>query len=100
VAGREQQMLELGLRDLEERLLAGLAGELLELRAAARGLRDLDLGAPRRTVRVLVEDSRFFDLLIKSVGWSELVSDTIRRHLAGALARRRRLSSWWLRRID
>jgi hypothetical protein len=47
-----------------------------------------------------VEDSRFFYLLPKSVGWSELVSDTIRRHLPGALARRRCLSSWWLRRID
>jgi hypothetical protein len=45
VAGRQQQMMELGLRDLEERLLAGLAGELLELRTAARGLRNLDLGA-------------------------------------------------------
>jgi hypothetical protein len=45
VAGRQQQMMELGLRDLEERMLAGLAGELLELRTAARGLRNLDLGA-------------------------------------------------------
>jgi hypothetical protein len=37
----------------------------------------------------LVADSRFFYLLAKSVGWSELVSDTIRRDLPGALARRR-----------
>jgi Dynamin family len=85
---RQQQMLERGLRDLEERLLAGLAGELRELRAAARELLDLDLGAEEDRSR-LVEDSRFFYLLTESVSWSELVSDSIRRHLPGAAARRR-----------
>jgi hypothetical protein len=93
-------MLELGLRDLEKRLLAGLAGELRELRAAARELRDLDLGAEEDR-SCLVEDSRFFYLLTRSVGWSELVSDTVRRHLpGGAWPIAGRLSSWWLRRID
>ena len=52
-------LLERGLRDLEERLLAGLAGELRELRAAARELLDLDLGAEEDRSR-LVENSRFF----------------------------------------
>jgi GTP-binding protein EngB required for normal cell division len=85
---QQQQLLELGLRDLDERLLAGLANELRELRAAARELLDLDLGAEEDRSR-LVEDSHFFYLLTESVGWSELVSDTIRRHLPGAAARRR-----------
>jgi hypothetical protein len=75
-------MLELRLRDLEKRLLAGLAGELRELRAAAREPLDLDLGAEEER-SCLVENSRFIYLLTKSVGWSELVSDTARRHLPG-----------------
>jgi hypothetical protein len=84
---RQQQLLERGLRDLEERLWAGLAGELRELRAAAQELLNLDLGAEEDRSR-LVEDSRFFYLLTESVGSSELVSDSIRRHLPGAAARR------------
>jgi GTP-binding protein EngB required for normal cell division len=85
---RQQETLEHGLRDLEERLLAALAGELGELRVAARELLNLELSAEEDRSR-LMEDSRFFYLLTENVGWSELVSETIRRHLPGAAARHR-----------
>jgi GTP-binding protein EngB required for normal cell division len=85
---RQLETLERGLSDLEERLLAALAGELGELRVAARELLNLELSAEDDRSR-LMGDSRFFYLLTENVGWSELVSDTIRRHLPGATARRR-----------
>lgn len=85
---QQQTLLEQGLRDLEERLRVGLAGDLQGLRAAARDLLDLDLAAEDDRSR-LVEDPRFFYLLTESLGWSELVTDTLRRHLLGAAARRR-----------
>lgn len=84
----QQQRLENGLREVEDRLLAGLAAELGRLRTAAMALLGLELSVEEDRSR-LVEDSRFFYLLGESVGWSELVTDTIRRHLPGAAARRR-----------
>lgn len=85
---RQQAVLEQGLRDVENRLLEGLAGELEGLRAAARDLLDVELAAEEDRSR-LVQDPRFFYLLSENVGWNELVTDTIRRHLPGAAARRR-----------
>lgn len=85
---RQQVLLEQGLRDLEDRLLEELAGELEGLRAAATDLLDVELTVEGDRSR-LVEDDRFFYLLTEGVGWNDLVTDTIRRHLRGSAARRR-----------
>lgn len=84
----QQQLLEERLRDLEDRLLAGLTSELAGLREAARELLDVELAVEDDRSR-LIDDARFFYLLSEGVGWSELVTDSVRRHLPGAAARRR-----------
>lgn len=84
----QQRLLEARLRELEDRLLAGLAGELAGLRAAARELLDVELAVEDDRSR-LIDDPRFFYLLSEGVGWNELVTDSLRRHLPGAAARRR-----------
>lgn len=87
----QQEHLEQGLREVEDRLLEGLAAELEGLRSAASDLLGVELTAKDDRSR-LVEDPRFFYLLNESVGWNELVTDTIRRHLPGAAARRRAMA--------
>jgi len=89
-AWRDQQRnhLERSLAELDTRLLAGLAGELAEIRDAARELLDLDLAVPDTGER-LVPDRRFFYTGTDVTGQTELLAGAVRRRLPGQLGRRR-----------
>jgi len=89
-AWRDQQRnhLEQSLAELDTRLLAGLAGELGEIRDAARELLELDLTVPDTGER-LVPDRRFFYTGTDVTGQTELLAGAVRRRLPGQLGQRR-----------
>jgi GTP-binding protein EngB required for normal cell division len=85
------ETLEVGIRDLEQRLLTALAEQLTELAAVARELLELDLVARPDPSR-LPADVDFFYLLVEDVGQTELLAGAIRRRLPGRWGRARVLA--------
>ena len=80
--GDWQARLESGLRRVEERQLADLATDLAAVAAAAEKSLGVQLSAEPDCGR-LVDDPRFSYEWREQIGWSELVTDTLRRRLGG-----------------
>ncbi len=79
--GRSQALTE-GLRRLDDRLLADLSADLADIAVAAREVLGVELGAESDR-SALVDNPDFSYQFGDQIGWSELLTDSLRRRLGG-----------------